>query len=129
VTDLSDYTETLFANFFRAQNITAPTNVYVALFSTMPGEDGVGGVEATTTVRPAGRLTATFGAPSGGQISNSSDVNFGQSAGAVTLVGAGIYDAVSGGNLLALKAFDVARSVLVSANVRFATGTLNLIFR
>ncbi len=126
MSDFSDYMENAIANLFRGTAYTPPTNIYVALFSTMPSEGGIGGTEATTTIRAAGRPTATFGAPSGGTITNSADVDFGNAAGATTVVGFGLYDAGSAGNLLALKTFGTSQTVAQNAGVKFATGALTL---
>lgn len=126
MSDFSDYMENAIANLFRGIAYTPPTNVYVALFSVMPSEAGTGGTEVTTTIRTAGRPTASFGAPSGGTITNSADVDFGSAAGAATVVGFGLYDAATTGNLLALKAFGASQAVAQNAGVKFATGALTL---
>jgi hypothetical protein len=125
MSDFADYMENAIANVFRGTTLTGVTP-YVALFSVMPAEDGTGGTEVTTTIRTAGRLAATFGAPTNGAIANSAAVNFGAAAGSATVVGFALYDAATAGNLLALKAFGASQSVAQNANVSFATGALTL---
>lgn len=83
---------------------TAPTAVYVALFSADPTDAGTLTNEVTTTVRAAGRVAATFGAIStaGGAsaISNSAAVDFGTAAGGVVVSDFGIFDAAANGNMI-----------------------------
>ncbi len=124
MSDFSDHMETAICNVFRGTALAGVTP-YVALFSVMPSEAGTGGTEVTTTIRTAGRVAATFGAPSGGGIANSADVDFGAAAGGATVVGFGLYDAASAGNLLALKAIS-SQTVSTGNAVKFAAGALTL---
>ncbi|MEZ0252618.1 MAG: hypothetical protein ACAH20_16925 [Methylobacteriaceae bacterium] len=126
MSDFSDYFENAVANVFRGTTLTAPAAVYLALFSTMPSEAGTGGTEVTTTIRTAGRVAIPFGAPSNGVIANTADVDFGTAQGAASVAGVGIYDAATGGNLLALKASGSTQAVSQGANVKFATGAITL---
>ncbi len=77
---------------------TSPTTVYLGLFTVAPGEAG-GGTEVTggSYIRKA----ITFGAASGGSISNSADVDFGTAtADWGNIVAGAIFDAASAGNML-----------------------------
>lgn len=94
----SDYFENAVLNALRNVPLSV-ANVYVALFTTLPSEAGVGGVE------PAGggyaRQAVMFGTPAGGSIANTADALFPQaSANWGTVVGFGLYDSLAAGNLL-----------------------------
>lgn len=92
-------------DWVRGQSITAPAAVYVGLYTTNPTSQG-GGVEVTTSIRAAGRLAVTFGAPvvdgEHYKISNTAKIDFGTSDSTLgsVLSGFGIFDAASAGNLL-----------------------------
>ncbi len=88
---------------FRNVGYTPPVTVYAALFTVAPTVAG-GGTEVTGG--GYARQAITFGAASGGVVSNSntptwtaSGANYG------TVVAVGYFDASSGGNLLAFDAF------------------------
>lgn len=126
MSDLSNYLETHICNWFRATNMpSAPAAVYVGLFSTLPDEAGAGGTEVTTTIRVAGRLAAGFAAPSDGVMVNAADVDFGNAAGAATVVGFALFDAASAGNMLARKAI-TSQSIAAGNPVKFLAGQLSL---
>lgn len=110
---------------FDGANATAFTP-FVALFNGNPTS---GGTEVTTTIRPAGRLSASFGAPSpAGTIQNDAIVNFGTAAGAATVTHFAIYDAASAGNLIVFEALTGGtQSVLIGNAVSFAVGDLDVI--
>jgi hypothetical protein len=93
----SDYFENAVLNTLRNVSL-AVANVYVALVTTLPGEDATGGVEVSGG--GYARTALTFNAPSAGSMSSAADVVFPQAtAGWGTVVGFGLYDASSGGNL------------------------------
>jgi hypothetical protein len=122
----SDYLENLVLNLFRATNVTAPATIYVGLFSAAPTDAG-GGTEVTTTIRVAGRVAATFAAPSGGAIANSATVDFGTAAGGASLTHFGLFDAASAGNLLAWDTLGASAQTASTGNqVIFAAGALTV---
>ena len=89
----------LLNHIFRNTASTAPTAVYMALFTVTPSDTG-GGTEVTGG--GYARQAITFGAPSGGIIANTGAVAFtasGASFGAVVAIA--IFDASSAGNMLA----------------------------
>lgn len=88
---------------------TAPTTVYVALFTTNPtADDGTGAVEVSGGAYARASITTSSGwsAISGSgvsphQISNAGVVTFATpTANWGTVIGIGIYDALTAGNLL-----------------------------
>lgn len=83
---------------------TQPATVYSALFTVIPS-DSTGGTEVTTATSGYTRVASTFvtaGLTSTGRTSNSGAVNFATVAGGATLtiVGWGLMDAATAGNLL-----------------------------
>ena len=119
----SDYLETAILNVLRNTTLTGVATCYVGLFDGDPTDDGSGATEVTTTIRVAGRVACTFGAPSGGSMSNSADVDFGTAAGSATVAGFGIYDASSGGNLL-VHGTVTSQAVGSGDTLKFGTGNL-----
>jgi len=105
----SDYTENnLLAFIFRGTAFPVPAGLYVALFTTTPSADaGSGGVEVSggSYARQAvTRNTTEWKDPSTatqGLTENNNAITFPTaSANWGTVVGAGVYDAASAGNLL-----------------------------
>lgn len=94
---LSNYLEDAVLNAtLRNQPYTSPATVYLALFTSAPTDAGTG-----SEVGGGGyaRQAVAFDAPSGGACVNSADVSF-TNMPSVTVSHVGIYDALTGGNLL-----------------------------
>lgn len=106
----SQYLESALLNWMKGTSFpSAPATVYVALFTTAPGDDsGTGAVEVSgnnysrASITTSSGWSSISGAPSApAQISNSSTVTFATpSAGWGAIVAVGIYDAATSGNLL-----------------------------
>jgi len=103
VSDFSDYLENkILDHVFRNTAYTPPTAVYLGLYTAAPSDAGGG-----TEVSGGGyaRQAITFGAASGGAISNTAAVQFTASGGSYgTVTHVGVFDASSAGNMLAWKA-------------------------
>jgi len=99
---LSDYAENLVLKWLlSAAAATRPTAWYVALFTAAPGETG-GGTEVATGAyaRQAIAFTVSGSAPS--QAANNAQIEFPTAtAGWGTISHVGIFDASTGGNMLA----------------------------
>lgn len=104
---------------------TAPTALYFALFD---GNPKAGGVEKSAVVNAGGRQAVTFAAVASGVdhlLTSNAAVNFGNSAGACSLSYIAIYDASSGGNLIASKAIAGGPiAIAVGAGVNFVSGAI-----
>jgi len=125
MSNASDYFEDAVLNCIRGNaGITAITP-YVALFDGDPGEDGSGALEVTVDVRAAGRVQASFGEPSSGEIANDTVVDFGDAANAATVAGFGIFDAATDGNLIAYGTF-TSQSINAGNPVSFPVGNLTI---
>jgi hypothetical protein len=125
MSELSNYLENALINVtLRATSYTAPTTVYVALFTTDPtdaatGTEVSGGAYARTAV--------TFAAPSNGVTTNSADVTFPTCTlawGIVTHIG--IYDALTSGNLLYHTPLDASKTVDAADIFKISSGSLSV---
>ena len=98
--EMSNYLENALINVtLRATSYTAPTTVYVALFTADPTDADVTANEVTGG--SYARTAATFAAPSNGVTTNSADITFPTcTASWGTVSHIGIYDALTTGNLL-----------------------------
>ena len=114
----TNYFEERMLNLMHGVNLTPPTNLYLELFITNPGDEGTGG----TPISYSGysRRQITFGEPTadgnGMSISNNTLISFPESpinAGTVNYVG--VYDNNIGGYLLLYAQLDTP--LIVNANV------------
>jgi len=113
MSSFSDYTENLVLNYLLTTNsVTRPTAWYVGLFTAAPSDTG-GGTEvsgsgyarkATGTMTVTGTTTAA---------SNSAAIEFAAASGGNwgTLTHAAIFDALTGGNMLAWAPLATARTI------------------
>jgi hypothetical protein len=103
----------------RATSYSSPSTVYAAAYTTAP-TDSTSGTEVTTAGGTLyARVAITFGAASGGSISNSADIQFpvaGASWG--TIVGIAITDNATAGAGNVLYYDGGITSVAISANDR-----------
>jgi hypothetical protein len=128
MSSFSDYTENLVLNWlFTGNSATRPTAWYVGLFTAAPSDTG-GGTEvsgnayarkATGTITVAGTATTAtndaaieFAAASGG--------NWG------TITHAAVFDASSGGNMLAWAALATSRTINDGDVFRIPAGSLTV---
>lgn len=135
---MSDYLENkLIDHVFRATAYTAPTTIYVALYTSSCSDTGGGtevtggsyarasitsGVSAWANTQASGTGASTG---TGGTTSNSSAVTFATpSAGWGTVTYVGLLDALSGGNLLVCTALTTGKTINTSDTVSFPAGSL-----
>ena len=123
--ELSNYLENALINVtLRATSYTAPTTVYLALYTTDP-TDADTGTECSGTAYA--RQSITFGAPSNGVSTNSAVIDFPQAGGAWgTITHIGIRDAVTAGNLLYHSPLDTSKTIASGDVFRVASGSLSV---
>jgi hypothetical protein len=123
--EMSNYLENALINVtLRATSYTAPTTVYVALYTTDP-TDADTGTECSGT--SYARQSVTFGAPSNGVSTNSAAVEFPQAGGSWgTITHIGIRDASTAGNLLYHTALDASKTIATGDVFRIATSSLSV---
>ena len=123
--EMSNYLENALINVtLRATAYTAPTTVYVGLYTTDP-------TDANTGTEVSGgsyaRVAVTFGAPSNGVSTNSAAVEFAAATGSWGTVGwIGILDALTTGNLLYHTPLDVSKTISSGDVFKINTGSLSV---
>lgn len=122
---MSNYLENALINVtLRATSYTAPTTVYVALYTSDPTDADVG---TEVTGGSYARTAVTFAAPSGGVTTNSADVTFPTCTlawGTVTHIG--IRDALISGNLLYHTPLDASKTIDLGDIFKITTGNLSV---
>lgn len=128
----STYLEDKMLNWMKGTAFgTAPTTVYVALFTTAPADDGTGGTEVSTGSYARVAITTSSGwsaisGTSPRQISNSGIITFPTpTASWGTIVAIGIYDASTAGNLLYWNTI-TSQAIATGVVASFAASTLVL---
>lgn len=122
---MSNYLETALINgTLRGTSYTAPTTVYVGLFTTDPTDAGTGTeVSGGSYVRKA----ATFGAPSNGVSTISAAIEFTQATASWgTVTHFGIFDAETTGNLLYHGALTASKAIDTGDVFKFAASALTV---
>lgn len=110
---------------FTANAATRPTAWYVALFTTNPAEDA-SGTEVSTTGTAYARQSVTF-TVSGDTASNSGAVEFPTATASYgTVTHCAVFDAVSGGNMIAYAALTTSKLIDTGDVFRFPAGDLDI---
>jgi len=138
---LSDYLENKFVDhLLRGQAFTGPATTYIALFTAAPSDSG-GGTEVSGGSYARVAVTSslanwagtqgvgTTAASSGtsGTTSNNAAITFPTATSSWgTVVAVGVYDALTGGNLLFYSALTASQTVGSGATMSFAAGQLSL---
>lgn len=120
----SNYLENkVLLHVFGATAYTAPTTLYVALFTSDPGETGSGTeVSGGSYARQTIAFTVT-----GNQASNTAAVEFPTATASWgTITYAAVYDAVSGGNLLAYGALTTSKTIASGDVLRIPAGDFDI---
>jgi len=124
---ISDFLEDkLIDHVFRNTPYNAPGTIYLALYSTDPGEDNSG-----TELSGSGytRKAFTIDAPTNGISYNGSDITYDTAtADWTTITHVGVFDASLGGNLLFYGPLSSPVTVTVGNNFRIPAGNLGIGF-
>jgi len=122
----SNSTETLVLNWLlTGGTATRPTAWYLALYTAAPGEAG-GGTEVTTVGTAYARQSAAF-TVSGNTASNTSAVEFPTATASYgTVSHVGVFDAVTGGNLIAYAALTTSKVIDTGDVLRVPAGDLDI---
>lgn len=121
---LSNYLETkILDHVFGGTAYTAPSTLYVALYTAAPGETG-GGTELSGS--GYARQTAAF-TTSGNTTSNSAAIEFPTATAAWgTITHVGVFDASTAGNLLVYTALTASKTIDSGDVLRIPTGDLDI---
>lgn len=120
----SNYLENkILLHVFGATPYTAPATLYVALFTSDPGEDGTG---TEVSGGSYARQTATF-TVSGNLASNTAAVEFPTATASWgTITYAAVYDAATGGNLLGSGGLATSKTISSGDVFRIPAGDLDI---
>lgn len=120
----SNYLENkVLLHVFGATAYTAPSTLYVALFTSDPGETGSG---TEVSGGSYARQTAAFTVVNN-QASNTAAVEFPTATGSWgTITYAAVYDAASGGNLLAYGALTTSKTIASGDVLRIPAGDFDI---
>ena len=117
---LSDYGENKMLSLLKADG-----SYYLGLYTVVPSDDGTGGTEVSGG--GYARQAVTFGTPSSGSMSNSAAIEFPTAtADWGTANGWGLFDAVSGGNLVWYGNITTPRQLLTGDIYRVQIGNFTL---
>lgn len=121
----SDFLENAVLNHvLRNSPYTAPTAVYVALFTAAPSDAG-GGTEVSGGAYA--RQAVTFGAASGGSVTNSAAVNFPKATAAWgTVTHFALFDAATAGNMLVWAPLSASKAINTDDTASYAIGALSV---
>jgi hypothetical protein len=123
--EISNYLENALINgTIRATTYTAPSTVYVGLYTSDPTDANTG---TEVTGGSYARQSATFAAPSNGSSASNADITFPQATANWGTVGwIGILDASTSGNLLYHTALDAAKTIETGDIFKIASGNLTV---
>jgi hypothetical protein len=123
--EISNYLEDALINgTLRATTFTAPTTIYVGLFTSDPTDAGTG---TEVSGGSYARKSVTFAAPSNGASASSADVTFDTATatwGTITHIG--LFDALTTGNLLYHTALDVSKLIETNDVFKINSGSLTV---
>lgn len=121
----SDYLENkILEHTLGITSYTAPTTVYLALFTSDPTDAGTG-----TEVSTGGytRQSISFGTVASGSVSSNADITFGPaSANYGTVTHIGVYDASSAGNLLYHGSLSASKTIETNDSFVVESGDLTI---
>lgn len=122
---LSNYLENALINgTLRATSYTAPTTVYVGLYTTDPTDANTGN---EVSGNGYARKSATFAAPSNGASVTSADIQFDQATGSWgTIAYFGILDSLTTGNLLYHGALTTSKAIDTGDVFKISAGSLTV---
>ncbi|MBU9552826.1 phage tail fiber protein [Burkholderia multivorans] len=120
--------QAILKHFLGVQAYTMPTNVYVALFTTNPQMPaGTGGVEVSGGGYARQKITWTVTGSGPATANNTALVQFPTATTDWgTIVGAGIYDAATGGTLIDAGPLQVAKIIGTGDVFAFPTGNYTI---
>jgi len=111
---------------FTTDSTSRSTNWFIALYTVAPTDAGNDGTEVTTVGTGYARQATAFSV-TGDTASNSTAAEYGvATAGYGTVVAVAIFDAVTGGNMLAFADLDVAKTIYTGDTFRIPAGDLDI---
>jgi hypothetical protein len=110
---------------FTTTSVTRPTAWYIALFTSNPAEDA-SGTEVSTSGTAYARQSATF-TVSGNEATNSAAIEFPTATASYgTVSHVGVFDASTGGNLIAYAALTTSKAIDTGDVLRINSAELDV---
>jgi len=110
---------------FTTTSVTRPTAWYIALFTSNPAEDA-SGTEVSTSGTAYARQSATF-TVSGNEATNSAAIEFPTATASYgTVSHIGVFDASTGGNLIAYAALTTSKAIDTGDVLRINSAELDV---
>ena len=110
---------------FTTTSVTRPTAWYIALFTSNPAEDA-SGTEVSTSGTAYARQSATF-TVSGNEATNSAAIEFPTATASYgTVSHIGVFDASTGGNLIAYAALTTSKAIDTGDVLRLPANDLDI---
>lgn len=124
----SDYLENaLLDHLFRKSTFSAPDNIYVALFTSDPGEDGSSGEVSAASYDRVSTTGSDWNTAAAGSVTNASLIEFNIATGSWgTVSHFGLWDSGSTGNFIGGGSVTTATSVSEGDTPRFSAGSLTV---
>jgi hypothetical protein len=124
----SDYGENAVLNHVFGKNAYTPAAIFIGLSTSNPGEDGSGLNEPTgNNYSRVETSAADWTAASDGAVTNADGVNFAEATGNWgTLTHFALFDAASGGHMLAYGTLTTAKSIGSGDAIRFDSADLTV---
>ena len=121
----SDFWENKILDYLFGKDGYSPPTIHIGLSTSDPGDDGSGLSEPNgngySRIQTSG---SDWNASTGGVISNSQDISFSQATGNWgTITHFALFDAVSGGNILASGALSAAKTIGDGDTTKFTGGS------
>lgn len=122
---MSNYLENkLLEHTLRNISYTPPTTVYLALFTSDPGEDKTG---TEVSGGAYARKAITFNAAASGAVTNSADILFDiATANWGTVSHVAVFDALTAGNMLYYGTLTTAKTINSSDQLKIVAGDLSI---
>lgn len=128
MSSFTDYTENLVLTWvFTSSSATRPTAWYVGLFTAAPSDTG-GGTEVTGSAYARVATGTISGSGTATTFTNAAAIEFAAASGGNwgSIGWAGIFDADTGGNLLAWSPLSTARTINDGDVLRIPAGSLSI---
>jgi len=124
----SDYLENKILDHIFGKGSYTPPVIYVVLSTSDPTDDGSGIAEPSGNAYARRQTSASdWNAATSGSLDNASDITFGQATGNWgTITHFALFDAVTGGNMLAHGELSQPKAIGSSDTAKFEAGDLNI---
>ena len=124
----SDYWENEILDHLFGKGSYTPPTIYVGLSTADPGDDGTGLSEPSGNgYARVATSAADWNSASGGSLDNADAIDFAEATGDWgTITHFGLFDAATGGNVLAHGALTLSKTISNGDTARFATGDLDV---